>query len=791
MGSIMDFSSVLKETLPTADAPTTDETEFQCRQMLIQARLLDFGHDEAGRIELTRMLEEHIQDRAMPEALVSLATETLMCTHCGAEEDYVWRIAEMISDVVDSGKDEEESAKMNEGEDSETGESEDQRRLREIETLCEQIEAKRAEKARHVKEENYAQAAALKQEILDMEEQVAELECEFEVLGGRDWGLQRGLSIAEPMLRRTRQTLASSPTLAGLYSTLLIPACQSEFPAVRTEVARCLGLFALIDPTGAMAKIVVPLLIKMASFDIFEVQVAAVQAVCDLVMIFPGIQEMSNNEDSEQQQSMDPVSIILSFLDGTATDRKVAMGVEEDDEDDEDSAELRQELSVKMTTVAAEGLARLLFNGRTRRSDVVSELLLLFFSNTVHSNGANHGSTAKDDPLFRVRQCLHVFFPEFARANIENQRLIESATMDAFLRLVGPASTEDLPPVEAFIKFVAFYLQERAPQTAAPTQADADAELLKGTCFDDGVSDEGASQVQQPSLSGDSLPASFHGRLALGLLGHMMLQEPNSPLCGVICKAISKLDIPASDTCGIIALSHLISVCIDGTAEFGQWDSIAKKSTTRPLKSMHKKLSKFGVNVNEIAGADAMIRGTMRRLRVTRGDLFDSQEEPADSENVSPDMPGPSKKRLSSGSTSSHGDRKATKKAKTRRGLRGKTKSNNMLTSSMIDNDNDESDRRSSSGSSRSSIGSPLRTRHNNKKASAPPSAVRKAAEIAKMKQTSPEFAPAAPAKSPVAMSLSDMAETQDENQPQSKAETLLNDIDALLSSDDEAEEEL
>ena len=196
------------------------------------------------------MLEECVQNRATPEPLVSLATETLMCTHCGAEEDYVWRIAEMISDVVDSGKDEEANKSDNgDGEDNK-----EERLCAEIEKLCGLIETKRATKARHVKDENYALAAALKEEILELEEQVAELECEFDVLGGRDWGLQCGLSIAEPMLRRTRQSLASSPTLAGLYSSLLIPACQSEFPAVRTEVARCLGLFALIDPSGAMAK---------------------------------------------------------------------------------------------------------------------------------------------------------------------------------------------------------------------------------------------------------------------------------------------------------------------------------------------------------------------------------------------------------------------------------------------------------------------------------------------------------------------------------------------------------
>ena len=41
-----------------------------------------------------------------------------------------------------------------------------------------------------------------------------------------------------------------------------------------------------------------------------------------------------------------------------------------------------------MTTEAAEGLARLLYNGRTRRADVISELLLLFFSNTVQPSSA-------------------------------------------------------------------------------------------------------------------------------------------------------------------------------------------------------------------------------------------------------------------------------------------------------------------------------------------------------------------------------------------------------------------
>jgi hypothetical protein len=649
-----------------------------------------------------------------------------------------------------------------------------------------------------------------------LEEQVAELECEFDVLGGRDWGLQRGLSIAEPMLRRTRQSLASSPTLAGLYSSLLIPACQSEFPAVRTEVARCLGLFALIDPSGAMAKIVVPLLIKMASFDIFEVQVAAVQAVCDLVMIFPGIQDTMRGGGEEGEGaalSSDPVSIILSFLDGTATDRKAAMGVEdedEEDEEDEDSAELKRELSVKMTTVAAEGLARLLFNGRTRRADVISELLLLFFSNTVQpggnaKNNDNASAAGKEDPLFRVRQCLHVFFPEFARSSVDNQRLIEEASMEAFLRLVGPAATSKknavAPPIEAFVKFVAFYLQDQGPpmtRTVAAREGETPEETaaLKGTCFDDGA-DANDEEQQVAPLDGASVPLSFHGRLAVGLLSHLMMQEPNGELCGTVCKAVSKLDVPAWDACGVLAVSHMIGVCVEGTDAFGEWDAIAKKSVTRPLKTMQTKMSKMGVVAEDTAGHAAMIEGCMRRLRAKRGDLFDDAGD-AD------DEPSATSKRLSSGSSRSasssaagadaDGKAAAKKTKKTRRGLKGKTKSNNLLTSSLLDGAiDDAADRRSSSGSARSSIGSPLRARSNNKKsAKAAPSAVLKAAaSAAKKKRVSPAFAPAAaaPEALPAPMSLDEENDPQVQPHNSSKAATLLNDIDALLSSDDEGDE--
>ena len=97
MGSIMGFCNVLKENLPTTEAPSTEDRDYVCRQMLLQATMLEFGHDEAGRVELNRLLTASVEDKTTPESLVSLAIEALMCTHCGNENDYLWSMTEMVS----------------------------------------------------------------------------------------------------------------------------------------------------------------------------------------------------------------------------------------------------------------------------------------------------------------------------------------------------------------------------------------------------------------------------------------------------------------------------------------------------------------------------------------------------------------------------------------------------------------------------------------------------------------------------------------------------------------------
>ena len=759
LSSIMDFCSVLSENLPTEEAPATEDTEFVCRQMLLQARLLDFAHDEAGRVELNGILAAAVREKAMPEPLVTLAIETMMLTSPDQQDENLWQLAEIIAEVV---SDATLDAAEKEGEAGESSAELKQREMLErIEELTDLVAEKRAEKRRHVEEENYALAAHLKGEIEELEEQVAELENAFDVLGGADWGLQRGLSIAEPMLRRTRQTLGDCSCLAGLYSTLLVPAAQSEFPSVRTEVARCVGLYSLLDPTGSVAETCVPLLVRMASLDVFEVQVAAVQAISDLLMIFPGLQKKkaeggddeAADDEAADAATADPISIILSFLQDSGA---AARGHGEEDEMDEEDEEVKAELTVKMTTVAAEGLSRLMFNGRTRRTDVMAELLLLFFGNATEqmpsSSGAKKSSTS--DPLFRVRQCLHVFFPEFARASVQNQLLIEGAAMRAFSRLVSPASTAAAGaeaaapvPVEAFIKFVAFYLQERGVPSQALTL--------------------GGDAVPSPR------PASFHGRLAVGLLTHLLLRaDGGSRSSGdehtpVICKSISKLEVPEWDVVGHAVVPYLLRCACEGTDEHGTWDAVAKKSITRPLKTLLGKMDK--ITMPDTACADdtnkqRVCDALMLRLRAKRGDLLDGEAEKSKDAAVAPESvaePAPAKKKSS--------------KSRSRKRL---LKPKSMKVDSFAAEENEFSSR-SSAGSGRSSIASsvdsPLRLRTN--------VGAKKVGK--KTKPAAPAFAASVASSGRISSGSSQSNQENGGKASLSRAE-MLAEIDDLLSDDEE-----
>ena len=708
MGSIMGFCTVLKDNLPTLDAPSTEDRDYVCRQMLLQATMLEFGHDEAGRVELNRLLTASVEDKCTPESIVSLAIEALMCTHCGNENDYLWSMTEMISNVTDTDDNNDQEDGGSDGGHDEEDDELSKKKQKYMQGLLQQVQEKRAEMAECVRDEDFSEAQSLKMDINDLEDEIAEMEGDIDVLGGKDWGLQRGLSIAEPMLRQTRQTLKQCPTLEGLWDSLLMPALASEFPSVRTDVVKCIGLYSLLDPTGEQGSICMPLLMRMATYDMFEVQVAAVQAMVDLIMIFPklakavGQDDDEQDEDEEEQRSCkDPITIMLSFLKNS---NAMSKHEEDSEEDEEDSAEIRQELTIKMTTCVAEGLARLMYNGRTRRSDVMQQLLLLFFGKSGAVSkmmGASSTTTAhtRSDPLFRARQCLHLFFPQFAIHSLHNQKIIERSGLATFQHLMSKHNDEKMTDslIEEYIKFVSFYLQERqVPVVEAGEEEEA------GEAGEEGKTSKEATLPTEAQ--------SFHGRLAMTLLTELLVASSRRRNTShvrshhsAICKSIGKLNIPTWDVYGRAMVSHLCTVCIDGSDEYGKWSAVDKKNVTRPLKSFRDKMKKQkGTTALSKENTLEAVRTYMEELQMKRDHATSTKKSKAIAPTEELDEVATTQ------AMKAEQEALKSKKKKTKRKIKSKTKSSFDLDDGFDEYSNNK-EKRTSSGSTSSSRSSSRR----------------------------------------------------------------------------------
>jgi hypothetical protein len=674
MGSIMGFCDILKENLPTTDAPSTEDRDYVCRQMLLLAKMLEFGHDEAGRVELNRLLTASVEDKCTPESIVSLAIEVLMWTHCGNENDYLLSMTEIISNVTDDTEQEDDDDDEQDDNDDEMS----RKKQKYIQGLITQVQEKRNEMTQCVRDENFALAQSIKNDIADLEDEIADMEDDFDVLGGKDWGLQRGLSIAEPMLRQTRQTLKQCPILEGLWSTLLMPACESEFPSVRTDVAKCIGLYSLLDPTGEQGVVCMPLLMRMATYDMFEVQVAAIQAMFDLIMIFPKLATFEY-DGGDDDKCKNPITIMLSFLKNS---NAMSKDDADDSEQEEDSEEIQQELTIKMTTIVAEGLARLMYNGRTRRTDVMEQLLLLFFgksgavSKMIDAWSSSSSTRTSSDPLFRVRQCLHLFFPQFAIHSLQNQHIIERSGYSAFRSMMSKSSGEEINDalIEEYVKFLGFYLQERdVPETPEDNNV----------------------------RTNDAL--SFHGRLALNLLSEVLLSSSRRRNTShirshhsALCKSVSKLNIPTWDVSGRVMVSYLCTVCIEGCDDYGKWSAIDKKNVTKPLKSFCGKMKKEeSVALLGKENALAVCGTFMEQLQRKRDNSKKTQKN---KETIA------STDELDEAAmTSQLREEKALKSKKSKRKIKSKT---TKASSFDLDNEFDDYSKRSSSGSTTSKTSS-------------------------------------------------------------------------------------
>ena len=197
----------------------------------------------------------------------------------------------------------------------------------------------------------------------------------------------------------------------------------------------------------------------------------------------------------------------------------------------------------QLQRVASESLAKLLHVGRLKSPTALQCLLVLLF----------HPSTEEDTKL---RQCLAVFFPQFALSSAANQKMICSIALPLLRALIHPGDPESpllTVPLEPVVSFLA-YLLTKARQ-------------------DDEEDEDGG---------GVNLHQVFGFELAREILA-----EPTGRFVRVFAKALNVLDVAGDrDDAGGGRLRVACSMLL---AEDRLADAVAK----RQIAKWEKKLSAF------------------------------------------------------------------------------------------------------------------------------------------------------------------------------------------------------
>jgi len=209
---------------------------------------------------------------------------------------------------------------------------------------------------------------------------------------------------------------------------------QSPSAEIRHASIECLGLFSLLDEHVAGSYI--PLFVKVLKYDTELLQVTALSAMMDALLIF-------------RQSSWNAVPAQLNTAYTVPGEASGASDVQEDSSqapaDDNSSVwnlvfSCLHHSSSGVRGVAAEGLCKLVLGGRILSSKVEQQLLLaltlLYFSPMSESD-------------VQLRQCLAIFFPAFAAKDQANALVLAHLAVPALKHIGAAPKTSPLSKVNA------------------------------------------------------------------------------------------------------------------------------------------------------------------------------------------------------------------------------------------------------------------------------------------------------------------------------------------------------
>ena len=240
IGKMANAADELEDLLP--DIPLAcllirkyEDNIFVCQELLKIASYIDLS-DEGGRRILGGISRELLLSPTMSEEVIPLLMKQLARVYRN-EHELIQLTLEIIADV-------REPLDMFCTEEAEMALQEQADRLVELNTLIEELQA---EKEEHVENQEYAEAAKLKEELDKYQAEFDTLHAtELDREDMEEYVYVRALSITEQLLSGTKQNL-KHPGIAGLLEALLLPSVYNTNVAVRTSGLRCLGIFCLLD----------------------------------------------------------------------------------------------------------------------------------------------------------------------------------------------------------------------------------------------------------------------------------------------------------------------------------------------------------------------------------------------------------------------------------------------------------------------------------------------------------------------------------------------------------------
>ena len=398
--AVPEFGRVLRgcvEKCAEAAAPpdVRRAEQFVAEQLLCAACGLDYA-DDYGRSHMSTAMRGLLRIPGLPDSVVRRAVQLSAAVHPD-EVDRVRILVEGIAELKCPIERQDTAAERQADRDRKLANA----------RITQQINQLRFDLDEAAQAKDYSAAHGAKTQIQALEAERAALaeaaqpETVAAPAGPPDPArVAASLLVAKHLLLSTALS-TRLPELAGMVTTLVVPAAMDADPALRLAAIEVLCIACIAHGTPALANESMPMLLLAADKDEAPVRHVALRGLFDLLMTY--------GEAALESGERPLVPFLRTSLDAAEAAPR---------------------------TIAAEGFAKLLLMNHCQSADVFSALALLYFS-----------PATKED--IRLRQCLHLFFPAYACSSSAHAQLVADAFLGTVRAVLAAPKKAPLGAVKA------------------------------------------------------------------------------------------------------------------------------------------------------------------------------------------------------------------------------------------------------------------------------------------------------------------------------------------------------